>query len=33
MTGPTAAATGVAFSVLEVAPEPYAAVPMLTARC
>jgi hypothetical protein len=32
MTGPTAQATGVAFTVLDVAPEPYAAVPILTAR-
>jgi hypothetical protein len=32
MTGPTAQATGVTFTVLEVVPEPYAAVPILTAR-
>lgn len=32
MTGPTAQATGLAFTVLDVVPEPYAAVPILTAR-
>jgi hypothetical protein len=32
MAEPTAAATGVAFTVLDVVPEPYAAVPVLTAR-
>ena len=32
MTGPTAQATGVTFTVLDVVPEPYAAVPVLTAR-
>ena len=32
MTGPTAQATGLTFTVLDVVPEPYAAVPILTAR-
>jgi hypothetical protein len=32
MTGPAAQATGLAFTVLDVVPEPYAAVPILTAR-
>ncbi|HEY6819213.1 MAG TPA: DUF6084 family protein, partial [Mycobacterium sp.] len=32
MTGPTTRATGLAFTVLDVVPEPYAAVPILTAR-
>jgi hypothetical protein len=32
MTGPTDQATGVAFAVLDVFPEPYAAAPVLTAR-
>jgi len=32
MTGPTDRATGLTFTVLDVVPEPYAAVPVLTAR-
>jgi hypothetical protein len=32
MTGPTGQTTGVTFAVLDLAPEPYAATPVLTAR-
>ena len=32
MTGPSGQATGLTFTVLDVVPEPYAAVPILTAR-